>query len=72
MGKLSGFLRSSGVGMSDYLHLHAPAADWLLGIVGPTAPRVSDGAGGGGGSGGLGFCGVDLFCSSRGGVYSYS
>ncbi|CAN0328030.1 unnamed protein product, partial [Hapterophycus canaliculatus] len=39
-GKLDGFLRANRLGLPEYLHLHTPAADWLLGIVGPGAPRA--------------------------------
>lgn len=39
-GKLEGYLRANQFGLSEYLHLHAPAIDWLLGVVGPGAPRV--------------------------------
>ncbi|CAN0463779.1 unnamed protein product, partial [Ectocarpus sp. 8 AP-2014] len=38
-GKLEGYLRANQFGLSEYLHLHAPAIDWLLGVVGPGAPR---------------------------------
>ncbi|CAN0286445.1 unnamed protein product, partial [Ectocarpus sp. 12 AP-2014] len=38
-GKLEGYLRSNQFDLSEYLHLHAPAIDWLLGVVGPGAPR---------------------------------
>ncbi|CAM9838326.1 unnamed protein product, partial [Ectocarpus fasciculatus] len=39
-GKLEGYLRANRFGLPEYLHLHAPAIDWLLGVVGPGAPRV--------------------------------
>eukprot|EP00903_Cladosiphon_okamuranus_P009715 g9240.t1 len=38
-GKLDLYLRTSRLGKAEYLHLQAPAVDWLLGIVGPGAPR---------------------------------
>ncbi|CAM9315551.1 unnamed protein product, partial [Ectocarpus sp. 6 AP-2014] len=38
-GKLEGHLRANQFDLSEYLHLHAPAIDWLLGVVGPGAPR---------------------------------
>ena len=39
-GKLAGYLRANGMGVSDYLRLHTPAVEWLLDIVSPGAPRV--------------------------------
>ncbi|CAM9900360.1 unnamed protein product [Scytosiphon promiscuus] len=39
-GKLDGFLRANRLGLPEYLHLHTPAVDWLLGVVGPGAPRA--------------------------------
>ena len=42
MRKLDGFLRANRLGLPEYLHLHTPAVDWLLGIAGPGAPRVSE------------------------------
>lgn len=39
-GKLDPYLRTNRLGKAEYLHLQAPAVDWLLGIVGPGASRV--------------------------------
>lgn len=39
-GKMDLYLRTSRLGKAEYLHLQAPAVDWLLTIVGPGAPRV--------------------------------
>lgn len=42
-GKLDAYFRTNRLGMPEYLHLQTPAVEWLLGIAGPGAPRVSEG-----------------------------
>lgn len=39
-GKMDLYLRTSRLGKAEYLHLQAPAVDWLFAVVGPGAPRV--------------------------------